>query len=115
VRTITSAGAYGYDRVETNASIPDELAQYEGRYDCPKLDFYWAIVAANDDLIARRCKYADRQHTLLFRDTFSDDWDPLIGYPTSYLVVFERDEQGKITGLRVSGTRERFGFGKWPR
>jgi len=28
-------------------------------------------------------------------------------YPTTYLVVFERDERGTIIGLRISGTRVR--------
>jgi len=43
----------------------------------------------------------------LFADAFSDDWTPLMGYPTTYTVVFERDQEGTVTGLRVSGTRVR--------
>jgi hypothetical protein len=38
---------------------------------------------------------------------FSDDWGPLMGYPTTHFVVFQRDERGAVTGLRVSGTRVR--------
>lgn len=115
VKTITSSVEYCYDRVETISPTPDELAQYAGSYYCPELDIYWTIVAADDHLVAKRRKYADSQLTLLFRDTFSDDWGPLMGYPTTYLMVFERDERGKITGLRVSGTRVRHvGFVKQP-
>jgi hypothetical protein len=32
---------------------------------------------------------------------------PIMGYPTTHLVLFERDAAGAITGLRVSGTRVR--------
>jgi hypothetical protein len=49
----------------------------------------------------------DSKLTPVFVDAFSDDWGPLMGYPTTYLIVFERDERGTITGLRVSGTRVR--------
>ena len=107
VKTITSSGEYSYDRVETVPPTPNELAQYAGRYYCPELDIYWALVTAGDHLVAKRRKYVDSKLTPLFRDTFRDDWEPLMGYPTTYLVSFERDEQGKVSGLRVSGTRVR--------
>ena len=106
VKTIASSGEYSYDRVETTIPpTPDELVQYAGRYYCPELDIYWTLVAVDDHLVAERRKYPASQLTPLFRDTFTDDWGPLMGYPTSYLVVFERDEQGQIVGLRVSGNR----------
>jgi hypothetical protein len=107
MKTITSSGEYGYDRVETIAPTPDELAAYAGCYYSPELDIYWTIEAGVDHLIAKRRKYVDSQLTPLFRDAFSDDWGPLMGYPTTYLVVFERDEHDAVTGLRVSGTRVR--------
>jgi hypothetical protein len=80
---------------------------YAGRYYSPELDIYWTLVAEADHLIAKRRKYVDSKLTPLFTDTFSDDWEPLMGYPTTYLVVFERDQRGAITGLRVSGSRVR--------
>lgn len=40
-------------------------------------------------------------------DTFSDDWTPLMGFPFGYVIVFERDDAGAVTGLRVSGTGAR--------
>ncbi len=104
MKTITSSGEYGYDRVETVTPTPGELAQYAGRYYSPELDVYWTIEADDDYLIGKRRKYVDSKLTPLFRDAFSDDWQPLMGYPTTYLLVFERDEQDSITGLRVSGT-----------
>lgn len=37
--------------------------------------------------IAQRRKYVDSKLTPLFRDAFSDDWEPLIGYP-----IIRKDE-----------------------
>jgi CubicO group peptidase (beta-lactamase class C family) len=107
LKTITSSGEYSYDHVETVAPTPEELAQYAGRYYSPELDIYWTLEAGDDHLIARRRKYVDSKLKPLFADAFSDDWTPLMGYPTTYLALFERDDQGTITGLRVSGTRVR--------
>jgi CubicO group peptidase (beta-lactamase class C family) len=107
MKTITLSGEYPYDRVETVAPTPEQLTQYAGRYYSPELDIYWTIEASDDHLIAERRKYVDSRLTPVFTDAFSDDWTPLMGYPTTYLVVFERDEQGAVTGLRVSGTRVR--------
>jgi hypothetical protein len=105
--TITSSGEYGYDRVETISPTPAELAQYAGRYYSPELDIYWTVEMGQDHLRIKRRKYVDSKLTPLFTDAFSDDWLPLMGYPTTYLLVFERDEHESITGLRVSGTRVR--------
>ncbi len=107
MKTITSSGEYPYDRVETVAPTPEVLAQYAGRYYSPELDIYWKVEAGDNRLVAKRRKYVDSQLTPLFADAFSDDWMPLMGYPTTYLVVFERDKEGVISGLRVSGTRVR--------
>lgn len=107
VKTISSSGEFSYDRVESVPPASGELAQYAGCYYSPELDIYWTLSAAEDHLVASRRKYIDSRLTPLFRDTFRDDWEPLMGYPTTYLVVFERDEQGKVTGMRVSGSRVR--------
>ena len=107
VKTITSSGEYRYERVETTAPTPEELAAYAGCYYSPELDIHWTFLAEEDHLIAERRKYPDSQLTALFRDTFKDDWTPLMGYPTTYLVRFERDEQDNIVGLTVSGDRVR--------
>jgi hypothetical protein len=107
MKVITPSGEYGYDLVKSVSPSPKELAAYAGRYYSPELDISSTLVAADDHLVAQRRKYVDSQLTPLFRDAFSDDWLPLMGYPTTYLVVFERNEHGAITGLRVSGTRVR--------
>jgi CubicO group peptidase (beta-lactamase class C family) len=107
MKTITSSGEYSYDRVETVMPTPEQLAEYAGRYYSAELDLTWTVEADQDHLIAKRRKYVDSKLTPVFTDAFSDDWTPLMGYPTTYLVVFERDEGGAIAGLRVSGTRVR--------
>jgi hypothetical protein len=93
--------------VETVAPTPEQLAQHAGRYYSSELDLSWTIEGADDHLVAKRRKYIDSKLTPLFADAFRDDWTPLMGYPTTYLVVFERDAQQAISGLRVSGTRVR--------
>jgi len=45
MRTLTTSGEYGYDRVETVSPSPGDLAHYAGRYYSPELDVYWTIVA----------------------------------------------------------------------
>jgi CubicO group peptidase (beta-lactamase class C family) len=107
VKTVTLSGEYGYDRVETAVPTAQSLAQYAGRYYSPELDITWMVSAGDDHLVARRRKYVDSKLTPVFRDAFSDDWEPLMGYPTTYLVVFERDKHGVVTGLRVSGSSVR--------
>ncbi|MBN2393701.1 MAG: hypothetical protein JXR84_23415, partial [Anaerolineae bacterium] len=103
MKTITSSGEYDYDRVETCTPTPDELTQYVGRYYSPELDITWTLIIEDDHLVAQRRKYVDSKLSPLFRDAFSDDWGPLMSYPTAYLVIFERDAHDAITGLRVSG------------
>jgi CubicO group peptidase (beta-lactamase class C family) len=105
--TITPSGDFPYQRVAPVSPSPDALAEFAGRYYSSELDIYWTLEAGDGALIARRRKYVDSRLTPLFQDAFSDDWLPLMGYPTTYLVLFERDDAGAVNGLRVSGTRVR--------
>jgi len=107
MKTVSGADEYAYDRVEAVSPTPDTLAQYAGCYYSPELDIYWTLETGDGFLIGKRRKYTDSKLTPVFVDAFSDDWEPLMGYPTTYFVVFERDEGGLVTGLRVSGTRVR--------
>ncbi len=107
MKVITLSGEYDYQRVERVSPSLQDLAGYAGRYYSPELDVHWTLIAGEDHLIAKRRKYVDSKLTPLFKDAFSDDWLPLMGYPTTYLAVFERDADGAISGLRVSGTRVR--------
>lgn len=107
VKTITDSGEYTYRRVHRKSPRAGELDQYAGHYYSPELDVYWRLEVGQGCLIARRHKYVDSTLTPLFDDAFNDDWEPIMGYPTSYLVIFERDAQNAIIRLRVSGTRVR--------
>lgn len=107
MKTINGAKEYEYKQVKTVSPTAEMLAQYAGRYYCSELDIYWTIEAHDNHLIGKRRKYRESKLTPVFTDTFSDDWGPLMGYPTVYFVVFERSESGLLTGLRVSGIRVR--------
>jgi CubicO group peptidase (beta-lactamase class C family) len=107
MKTISSGEEYIYERVKVVTPIPEVLAQYAGRYYAPELDVYWTIESRQDHLVGKRRKYVDSRLTPVFEDAFSDNWGPLMGYPTTYFVMFERDANGQISGLRVSGTRVR--------
>jgi hypothetical protein len=107
MKTITASGEYGYERVETVQPLPGQLREYAGRYYSPELDVYWTLVAGDGHLVAKRHKYVDSKLSPVFVDAFSDDWQPIMGYPATYLAVFQRDERNAISGLRVSGTRVR--------
>jgi hypothetical protein len=107
VTTTTSAGEITYQRVDAAVPSGADLAVYAGRYYSPELDLYWTLVAGPDHLVAKRWKYADTVLTPLFAGAFSDDWQPIMGYPTTYTILFERDDAGSVTGFRVSGARVR--------
>jgi CubicO group peptidase (beta-lactamase class C family) len=107
LKLVSPPDEYAYDRVERLSPGAAELAAYTGRYYSSELDLYWTIEAGDDHLVAKRRKYVDSKLMPLFTDAFSDDWEPIMGYPTTYLVVFQRGASGAVTGLRVSGTRVR--------
>ncbi len=103
MKTVTSSGAYLYRRVDAVSPTPNDLVAYDGRYYSPELDLYWTVALDGDHLTVQRRKYNDSQLSPLFEDTFRDDWTPLMGYPTSYVLQFKRNNAGEITGLSVSG------------
>ncbi len=107
VKTVTLAGEFSYERVEAAPPAAEELAAYAGRYYSPELDVEWTIEAGDCDLRVRRHKYVDSRMAPVFCDVFRDDRQPIMGYPTSCLVVFQRDARGAVAGLRVSGSRVR--------
>ncbi len=108
VKTFTPSGEYSYDIVEVDVPSNEELNPYIGRYYSPELNIYWRV-SLNEDkqLRIQRRKYADSHLTPLFMDAFSDDWSPILGYPQVYTIIFERDLQGEIIGLKVSRSRVR--------
>jgi hypothetical protein len=103
MKVVTSSGEYRYGRVNQVLSTPDDLLTYAGHYYSPELEIYWTVVCEGNQLTIQRRKYVASQLTPLFEDTFRDDWTPLMGYPTSYVLQFKRNNAGEITGLSVSG------------
>ncbi len=107
MKTITTSGEFMYEYVEGVSPANNELTSYEGRYYSPELDIYWKIEDMEDHLVAKRRKYADSKMVPVFIDAFSDDWLPIVDFQLNLLVVFERDVQGNINGMSVSGMRVR--------
>lgn len=105
VKTITPSGEYRYGRVET--ILPDDLSEYTGRYYSPELDIYWALEVRDSQLVIHRRKHVDTTLNPVFTDAFRDDWQPIVGWPLTFMLVFERDEYGVVNALRVSGDRVR--------
>ncbi|MCB2223207.1 MAG: serine hydrolase [Actinobacteria bacterium] len=99
--------AYTYRRVAPFAPAPEQLDGYAGRYESPELGVVWWIAVDGGSLVVRRHKYVDTVLRPLFPDAFVDDWTPILDFPVEYLVQFERDGAGGVSGLRVSGTRTR--------
>ena len=73
---------------------------------CTQAGSLGCAVALTEDGAATY-RYDTSHLTPLFANAFSDDWLPIMEYPTTHLIVFERDKDGEITGLRVSGSRVR--------
>ena len=78
-----------------------------GTYECPELAVKWAIEAAEDHLVVHRPRFPDTIMTPVFRDGFVDSWDPIVGFPFSFLIRFDRDSSDAVVGCRVSGDRVR--------
>ena len=107
IKTITISGEYTYDRVENVAPAIEALEDYTGHYYSAELDLSWRIHLIDDYLIVKRRKYVDTKLSPLFTNAFSDDWQPIMEWPLTYTIIFERDEARSVSGFRVSGSRIR--------
>lgn len=96
-----------YDWVATAELTPRDLRAYAGCYYSTELDVYWTLAVKDDQLVGQHRKYDDTVLTPAFVDAFVDDWTPILGYPTRYLLVFARDANGDVCGFRLSDTRVR--------
>jgi hypothetical protein len=107
VETRTPSGSYRYERVAAAPTDPDVLSAYEGRYTCPELDVGWSIGRKGAGLTVHRSRYPDTTLAPVFADGFRDDWEPIFGFPYSFLLVFDRATDGTVSGFRLSGARVR--------
>ncbi|MCP5101030.1 MAG: beta-lactamase family protein [Chloroflexi bacterium] len=107
MRIKTSSTDFSYERVESAKLTLVELQQYEGVYCCPELNVYWQIVLENEQLVVKHQRVADTQLTAVFTDGFKNDWTAAAGFPYSFFVIFDRDEDGTISGFGISDDRMR--------
>ena len=107
METDTPSGIYRYDRVSAAPQEPDLLAGYAGRYTCPELGVTWSVAASDTGLSVRRPRYPDTAPAPVFADAFRDDWEPVFGFPYSFLLLFDRTDDGAVSGFRLSGDRVR--------
>lgn len=87
MKTITGGGEYLYRMIDHEPAEAN-LMSYTGKYYSPELDVYWKIKLVDGVLQVVRRKYVESQLTLLLTDIFTDDWEPLLGYPTTYSLDF---------------------------
>jgi CubicO group peptidase (beta-lactamase class C family) len=78
-----------------------DLQQYAGAYYSPELETMYTLVVEGDSLVARHIRHEPA--------TFTPDAPDRFTGSQFYLrqIMFERSEQGEITGLRVSNGRVR--------
>lgn len=103
----TSDRPYVYERVEAVTPGAGDLMAYAGRYESRELGVVWTIEPHEGGLRVGRPKHVATFPRPLFADAFVDDWTPILGFPMEYLIEFERNDGGEVSGFRVSGTRAR--------
>jgi hypothetical protein len=78
-----------------------ELQAYTGAYYSPELETRYEVVIVNNGLVARHRRHGDIPMRPVRADTF-------LASPFYFSEIrFERDAQGKVTGMRVSAGRVR--------
>jgi CubicO group peptidase (beta-lactamase class C family) len=103
----TGTSDYTYERVDPVEPTPAELAACAGRFESSELHVCWEVEAEDGGLRIRRHKHVDTLARPMFAGVFSDDWEPILGYPGSFLIEFEEGEDGGVPRFRVSGDRVR--------
>jgi CubicO group peptidase (beta-lactamase class C family) len=89
----------GTRRREAFEATAAELAAYAGEYACPELETSYRLVVKGDTLVAEHSRHDDTPLRPLRKDRFANS---LLGR-----VQFERDQDGRINGLRASTGRVR--------
>lgn len=105
--TDTPSGRYRYWHVDPPATDAASLEELVGIYESEELSVRWAVVAAAGSLLVRRPRFPDTTLTPVFEDGFIDDWEPIAGFPFSFMIRFDRNPAGTVVGCRVSGDRAR--------
>lgn len=90
-------------QMSTDSSQNLDLSQYTGAYYASELDLFWRVTAEAGYLTITRRKYPATHPVLISPDTFRDDWEPLLYFPAEFMLEFDRNPQGQVSGFHVSG------------
>lgn len=107
VTTVTEQGSNSYEIVPEPDPDPEGLRELPGRYESPELDVVWELILNDNQLLVHRHRFPNTVLTPVFADGFTDDWSSVVDFPMSYLMIFQRDAAGRVTGFTVSGDRVR--------
>jgi CubicO group peptidase (beta-lactamase class C family) len=107
VTTMTGQGNYSYEIVPDPVTNPEDMREFPGRYESPELGVAWTVELQDNQLHVHRHRFPDTVLTPVFADGFTDDWSPVVDFPMSYLIIFERNATGTVTGFTISGDRVR--------
>lgn len=86
---------YGFDPTEPSK---EELESYTGEFYSPELETAYRVYLQNDSLFYHHSRHGDRGMKVLKKDVLEADW------PMSF-TKYKRNEQGQVTGIRVSNDR----------
>lgn len=97
--TIHQNGNTAFHRTEPWAPAAEDLTEYEGRYYSPELETFYAFEVTEGQLVAQHLRHGSIELTPKERDAFSSS--------TWFFanLVFERNDQGEVSSLRVSSGR----------
>ena len=87
-----------YQEMDPHEPTEEEKAEYAGTFHCPELDTNYYIITENGTLQLKTRKYGKVPLTPAFRNAFTLGTND---------IQFERDQQGKIQGFRLSTGRVR--------
>lgn len=89
------------DRPEPFTPTPDQLLEYVGEYASEEIGAVYSLSLEGERLVAKHVRYDG----IRLRPTARDEFAGSVWFVRR--VRFERDGQGEVTGLRISGPRSR--------
>ncbi|GAG60500.1 unnamed protein product, partial [marine sediment metagenome] len=89
-----------FNGFEPTEPSKEELESYTGEYYSPELETTYRVYMKNDSLYYHHSRHGDHGMKILKKDVLEADW------PLS-ISKYKRNEQGQVTGIRVSNGRVR--------
>ncbi len=96
-----------YAAVTSVSPTVKELATYAATYHSPELDVNYGVALQEGQLVLRRQKYGASQLQPTFVDGFTGDLVPGTGSAGGLDITFDRDDEDRVLGLRLSAGRIR--------